>query len=38
MQLSNYRLMPQETAEKVLVILDKALGEAEQLTKSGKEL
>lgn len=31
-------LMPQETAEKVLVILDKALGEAEQLTKSGKEL
>lgn len=31
-------LMPQETAKKVLVILDKALGEAEQLTKSGKEL
>lgn len=31
-------LMPQETAEKVLVVLDKALGEAEQLTKSGKEL
>ena len=31
-------LMPQETAEKVLVILDKALGEAEQLIKSGKEL
>ena len=31
-------LMPQETAEKVLVILDQALGAAEQMTKSGKEL
>ncbi len=29
-------LMPKETAEKVLVILDKALGEAEELVKSGK--
>ena len=28
-------LMPKETAEKVLVILDQALGEAQQMVKSG---